>query len=147
MPFSYGDLQAEMDMINRAYIDVMTAGDAKGPGVHVPDPDLQHHARLSVGQRQRAAPVHNDREIRPAVLSENFLNSEMKPNMIRSVCCRLQLDLRELLKRGNGSISARPSRRVRWAWSRSTSRAWVTCIAMMRPACWTGSTNCCTSRA
>ena len=49
MPFTYGDLQPEMDMINRAYIEVMTDGRREGPRVHVPDPDVQHHAGLRLG--------------------------------------------------------------------------------------------------
>ena len=44
MPFTYGELQAEMDMINRAYIEVMLKGRCEGTRVHVPDSDLQHHA-------------------------------------------------------------------------------------------------------
>ncbi len=52
MPFAYGDLQAEMDMINRAYIEVMTAGDAKGRVFTFPDPDLQHHAGLRLGSSE-----------------------------------------------------------------------------------------------
>ena len=101
MPFSYGDLQAEMDMINRAYIDVMTAGDAKGRVFTFPIPtynitpdfpwDSDNAQRLFAMTAKYGLPYF-----------QNFLNSEMKPNMIRSMCCRLQLDLRELLKRGNG---------------------------------------------
>jgi ribonucleoside-triphosphate reductase len=101
MPFAYGDLQAEMDMINRAYIDVMTAGDAKGrvftfpiPTYNItPDFDWDHPntEALFAMTAKYGLPYF-----------QNFLNSELKPNMIRSMCCRLQLDLRELLKRGNG---------------------------------------------
>jgi ribonucleoside-triphosphate reductase len=101
MPFAYGDLQAEMDMINRAYIEVMTAGDAKGrvftfpiPTYNItPDFDWDHPntTALFAMTAKYGLPYF-----------QNFINSELKPNMIRSMCCRLQLDLRELLKRGNG---------------------------------------------
>jgi ribonucleoside-triphosphate reductase (formate) len=101
MPFSYGELQAEMDMINRAYIEVMMAGDAKGRVFTFPiptyniTPDFDWHnpnAELLFEMTARYGLPY----------FQNFINSELKPNMIRSMCCRLQLDLRELLKRGNG---------------------------------------------
>ncbi len=101
MPFAYGELQAEMDLINRAYIEVMTEGDAKGrvftfpiPTYNItPDFDWDHPncEALFTMTAKYGLPYF-----------QNFLNSELKPNMIRSMCCRLQLDLRELLKRGNG---------------------------------------------
>ena len=101
MPFTYGDLQVEMDMINRAYIEVMTAGDAKGRVFTFPIPtynitpdfpwESENAERLFEMTAKYGLPYF-----------QNFLNSELKPNMIRSMCCRLQLDLRELLKRGNG---------------------------------------------
>ncbi|MRV71817.1 ribonucleoside triphosphate reductase [Duganella sp. FT92W] len=101
MPFTYGDLQVEMDMINRAYIDVMMAGDAKGRAFTFPIPtynitpdfdwDSPNAQRLFDMTARYGLPYF-----------QNFINSELKPNMIRSMCCRLQLDLRELLKRGNG---------------------------------------------
>ena len=101
MPFSYGELQVEMDMINRAYIEIMMAGDAKGRVFTFPIPtyniteDFDWHSenagRLFEMTARYGLPYF-----------QNFINSELKPNMIRSMCCRLQLDLRELLKRGNG---------------------------------------------
>ncbi|MGG1945354.1 ribonucleoside triphosphate reductase [Trinickia sp. NRRL B-1857] len=101
MDFCYGDLQAEMDMINQAYIEVMQAGDAKGRVFTFPIPtynitsdfewDSPNATRLFEMTARYGLPYF-----------QNFINSELKPNMIRSMCCRLQLDLRELLKRGNG---------------------------------------------
>ena len=101
MACTYGDLQAEMDMINRAYIEVMTAGDAKGRVFTFPIPtynitpdfpwESENAGRLFEMTAKYGLPYF-----------QNFLNSELQPNMIRSMCCRLQLDLRELLKRGNG---------------------------------------------
>ena len=101
MPFAYGELQAEMDMINQAYIDVMMQGDAKGRAFTFPIPtynitrdfdwDHPNTERLFEMTAKYGLPYF-----------QNFLNSDLQPNMIRSMCCRLQLDLRELLKRGNG---------------------------------------------
>jgi ribonucleoside-triphosphate reductase (formate) len=101
MPFTYGELQAEMDLINRAYIETMTAGDAKGRVFTFPIPtynitpdfawDHPNTEALFVMTAKYGLPYF-----------QNFINSELKPNLIRSMCCRLQLDLRELLKRGNG---------------------------------------------
>lgn len=101
MPFTYGDCKREMDMINRAYIEVMTKGDAKGRVFTFPIPtynitpdfdwDSENADLLFAMTAKYGLPYF-----------QNFINSELKPNMIRSMCCRLQLDLRELLKRGNG---------------------------------------------
>ncbi len=99
--FCYGELQAEMDMINRAYIEVMTQGDAKGRVFTFPIPtynitpdfpwESENAERLFAMTAKYGLPYF-----------QNFINSELRPNQIRSMCCRLQLDLRELLKRGNG---------------------------------------------
>lgn len=101
MPFTYGDCKREMEMINRAYIEVMTKGDAKGRVFTFPIPtynitpdfdwDSENADLLFAMTAKYGLPYF-----------QNFINSELKPNMIRSMCCRLQLDLRELLKRGNG---------------------------------------------
>jgi len=101
MPFTYGELQHEMDLINRAYIEVMSAGDAKGRVFTFPIPtynitpdfpwESENAERLFEMTAKYGLPYF-----------QNFLNSELEPNMVRSMCCRLQLDLRELLKRGNG---------------------------------------------
>lgn len=99
--FTYGDLQAEMDMINRAYMEVMTEGDADGRVFTFPIPtynitkdfpwESENADRLFAMTAKYGLPYF-----------QNFINSELDPGMIRSMCCRLQLDLRELLKRGNG---------------------------------------------
>jgi ribonucleoside-triphosphate reductase len=99
--FAYGELQAEMDLINRAYMEVMTEGDAKGRVFTFPIPtynitkdfpwESENADRLFAMTAKYGLPYF-----------QNFLNSELSPNMVRSMCCRLQLDLTELLKRGNG---------------------------------------------
>ncbi|OKL48653.1 ribonucleoside triphosphate reductase [Boudabousia marimammalium] len=99
--FTYGELQEEMDMINRAFMEVMTAGDMDGRVFTFPIPtynitkdfdwDSPNSDRLFEMTAKYGLPYF-----------QNFINSELDPGMIRSMCCRLQLDLRELLKRGNG---------------------------------------------
>ena len=99
--FTYGELQAEMDLINQAYIEVMTDGDASGRVFTFPIPtynitedfdwDSPNAELLFEMTAKYGLPYF-----------QNFINSELSPNMVRSMCCRLQLDLRELLKRGNG---------------------------------------------
>ncbi|HCE07305.1 MAG TPA: ribonucleoside triphosphate reductase, partial [Oxalobacteraceae bacterium] len=101
MPFTYGDLQTEMDMINRAYIEVMMAGDAKGRVFTFPIPT--YNITEDFAWHSPNADLLFEMTARYGLpYFQNFINSELKPNMIRSMCCRLQLDLRELLKRGNG---------------------------------------------
>lgn len=101
MPFNYGELQTEMDMINRAYIEIMMQGDEKGRVFTFPIPtyniteDFDWHSPNAELMFEMTAKYG-------LPYFQNFINSELKPNMIRSMCCRLQLDLRELLKRGNG---------------------------------------------
>ncbi|MFZ3285229.1 MAG: ribonucleoside triphosphate reductase [Telluria sp.] len=101
MPFTYGQLQAEMDMINRAYIEVMMAGDAKGRVFTFPIPTYNITEDF-VWDSPNADLLFEMTARYGLPYFQNFINSELKPNMIRSMCCRLQLDLRELLKRGNG---------------------------------------------
>lgn len=100
-PFTYGDLQEEMDVINRAFIEVMTAGDANGRAFTFPIPtynmtrdfdwEAPNVTRLFAMTAKYGLPYF-----------QNFINSDLNPGDVRSMCCRLQLDLRELLSRGNG---------------------------------------------
>ncbi len=101
MPFAYGDLQVEMDLINRAYIDVMTTGDAKGRVFTFPIPTY-NITKDFPWESENAAALFDMTAKYGLPYFQNFINSELEPNMVRSMCCRLQLDLRELLKRGNG---------------------------------------------
>ncbi len=101
MPFCYGDLQAEMDMINKAYIEVMMAGDARGRVFTFPIPTYNITPEFD-WQSANADLLFEMTAKYGLPYFQNFINSELSPNMIRSMCCRLQLDLRELLKRGNG---------------------------------------------
>ncbi len=101
MPFRYGELQAEMDMINRAYIEVMTAGDVKGRVFTFPIPTY-NMTRDFPWEHPNADLLFDMTAKYGLPYFQNFINSDLQPNMVRSMCCRLQLDLRELLKRGNG---------------------------------------------
>ena len=101
MDFCYGDLQPEMDLINRAFLAVLAEGDSDGRPFTFPIPtynitkdfdwDSPNTEALFDMTAQYGLPYF-----------QNFINSDLDPGMIRSMCCRLQLDLRELLKRGNG---------------------------------------------
>lgn len=100
-PFTYGELQLEMDLLNRAYLEVMEAGDRQGRVFTFPIPtynitpdfdwESDNAERLFALTAKFGLPYF-----------QNFLNSDLEPHMVRSMCCRLQLDLTELLKRGNG---------------------------------------------
>jgi anaerobic ribonucleoside-triphosphate reductase len=101
MDFTYGDLQAEMDMINRAYIDVMTTGDAAGRVFTFPIPT--YNITKDFDWDSPNADLLFEMTAKYGLpYFQNFINSDLEPHMVRSMCCRLQLDLRELLKRGNG---------------------------------------------
>ena len=99
--FTYGDLQEEMDMINRAFLEVMGEGDAKGRPFTFPIPtynitnafpwDSPNTEYLFEMTAKYGLPYF-----------ANYLTSDMKPSDVRSMCCRLRLDLTELKKRGGG---------------------------------------------
>jgi len=101
MDFTYGDCQAEMDRINQAFIEQMLVGDAHGRGFAYPIPtynltkDFQWdtpNAQLLFEMTAKYGTPY----------FQNFLNSDLDPSDVRSMCCRLQLDKRELRKRGGG---------------------------------------------
>ena len=99
--FTYGDCQAEMDLINRVFIELMLSGDADGRGFQYPIPtynvtkdfdwDTQNARLLFEMTAKYGTPYF-----------QNFINSDLDPGDVRSMCCRLQLDKRELRKRGGG---------------------------------------------
>jgi anaerobic ribonucleoside-triphosphate reductase len=99
--FTYGDLAVEMAVINRAYIEVMTGGDASGRVFTFPIPTYNITVDFD-WESENADRLFEMTAKYGTPYFQNFINSELKPNQIRSMCCRLQLDLRELLKRGNG---------------------------------------------
>ena len=101
MPFTYGELQAEMDLINRAFIEVMTEGDARGRVFTFPIPTY-NITRDFPWEAPNTTLLFEMTAKYGLPYFQNFVSSDLEPGMVRSMCCRLQLDLRELLKRGNG---------------------------------------------
>jgi len=101
MSFRYGELQPEMDLINRAFIEVMCAGDTKGRLFTFPIPTYNITSDFDWDHSNTEALFDMTAKYGLPYF-QNFINSELQPGMVRSMCCRLQLDLRELLKRGNG---------------------------------------------
>ncbi|MEQ6896385.1 ribonucleoside triphosphate reductase [Microbacterium sp. KR10-403] len=100
-PFSYGELTDEMGVINRAFIEVMSGGDAAGRAFTFPIPTYNITRGFDWdGPNVEALFAMTAKYGLPYF--QNFVNSDLDPHMIRSMCCRLQLDVTELLKRGNG---------------------------------------------
>lgn len=99
--FCYGELGREMDMINRAFLRVMARGDALQRVFTFPIPTYNITEDFP-WESDTAQLLFEVTAKYGLPYFQNFLNSELRPNMVRSMCCRLQLDLRELLKRGNG---------------------------------------------
>lgn len=102
MDFTYGDCKAEMDMVNKAFIEIMIEGDAHGRGFQYPIPTY------SITKDFDWAPTENNRLLFEMTAKygtpyfSNYVNSDMQPSDIRSMCCRLRLDLRELRKKSGG---------------------------------------------
>jgi ribonucleoside-triphosphate reductase len=102
MPFKYKDLKPEMDMINRAFIETMIEGDANGRGFQYPIPTY------SITKDFDWSDTLNNRLLFEMTAKygtpyfSNYVNSDMEPSDVRSMCCRLRLDLRELRKKSGG---------------------------------------------
>ena len=99
--FTYGDLREEMHMINKAYIEVMMQGDIKGRPFTFPIPTYNMTPDFP-WEDENTELLFEMTAKYGLPYFQNFINSVLKPGQIRSMCCRLQLDLRELLARGNG---------------------------------------------
>lgn len=100
-PFTYADLQDEMDMINRAFLEVMTRGDAKGRIFTFPIPT--YNITPDFNWDGPNSELLFDLTAKYGLpYFQNFISSDLSPDDVRSMCCRLQLDLRELRKRGGG---------------------------------------------
>ncbi|MBN1617946.1 ribonucleoside triphosphate reductase [Candidatus Dojkabacteria bacterium] len=103
----YGDFQKEMDMFNKAFAEVMLQGDAGGNLFPFPIPTYNITSEFDWNN-----PVYNPIWEMTAKYGipyfANFVNSDMKPDDVRSMCCRLQIDNRELRKRGGGLFGAHP---------------------------------------
>ena len=99
--FTYGDLQPEMDMINKAFLEVMTEGDAQGRPFTFPIPTYNITDDFP-WDHPNVKPLFDLAAKYGIPNFQNFLNSDLNPTDVRSMCCRLRLDVRELLKRGGG---------------------------------------------
>ena len=99
--FTYGELQEEMHMINKAYMEVMMKGDIKGRPFTFPIPTYNMTPDFP-WEDENTELLFEMTAKYGLPYFQNFINSVLKPGQIRSMCCRLQLDLRELLARGNG---------------------------------------------
>jgi len=104
---TYGDFQEEMNMLNRAFAEVMLEGDAKGRVFTFPIPTY-NITREFDWDNPVLAPVWQMTAKYGIPYFSNFINSDMKPEDARSMCCRLRLDNRELRKRGGGLFGANP---------------------------------------
>lgn len=101
LKMTYGDFQKEMDMINRAFMEVMTEGDKDGRIFTFPIPTYNITDAFDWNHPNVEYLFKMELKYGNAYFA-NYCNSDLKPTDIRSMCCRLRLDLRELLKRGNG---------------------------------------------
>ncbi len=104
---TYEDFQAEMDMLNRAFAEVMIEGDAAGRVFTFPIPTYNISPDFEWENPQYEAIWRMTGKYGIPYFS-NFVNSDMSPEDARSMCCRLRLDNRELLKRGGGLFGANP---------------------------------------
>lgn len=99
--YTFGELQEEMDIINRAFIEVMTTGDRKGRTFTFPIPTY-NIGKDFAWDDPKNIPLFEMTAKYGTPYFQNFINSDLKPGDVRSMCCRLQLDLTELRKRGGG---------------------------------------------
>jgi ribonucleoside-triphosphate reductase len=106
-PETYAEFQPEMDAINRAFAEVMMEGDAKGRVFTFPIPTYNLTADFD-WENPNLEPVWRMTGKYGIPYFSNFINSDMSPEDARSMCCRLRLDNRELLKRGGGLFGANP---------------------------------------
>jgi len=106
-PETYGEFQAEMDLVNRAFAEVMMEGDAKGRVFTFPIPTYNLTADFD-WDNPNLEPLWRMTGKYGIPYFSNFINSDMSPEDARSMCCRLRLDNRELLKRGGGLFGANP---------------------------------------
>ena len=102
MDFTYGDCKAEMDMVNRAFIEIMIEGDANGRGFQYPIPTYSITKDFDWSETENNKHLFEMTAKYGTPYFSNYINSDMNPSDVRSMCCRLRLDLRELRKKGGG---------------------------------------------
>ena len=102
MNFTYGDCQKEMDMVNKAFIEIMIEGDANGRGFQYPIPTYSITKDFSWEETENNKLLFEMTAKYGTPYFSNYINSDMEPSDVRSMCCRLRLDLRELRKKSGG---------------------------------------------
>ena len=102
MDFKYKDCQAEMDIINKAFIEVMIEGDANGRGFQYPIPTYSITRDFDWSDKENNRLLFEMTSKYGTPYFSNYINSDMEPSDVRSMCCRLRLDLRELRKKSGG---------------------------------------------
>ena len=102
MPFKYKDCQKEMDLINRAFIEIMIEGDANGRGFQYPIPTYSITKDFDWKETENNKLLFEMTAKYGTPYFSNYVNSDMEPSDVRSMCCRLRLDLRELRKKSGG---------------------------------------------
>lgn len=103
--YTYGDFQNEMDMINKAFLEIMLEGDANGRGFQYPIPTYNITKEFN-WDSENAKLLFEITAKYGTPYFQNFINSDLNPSDVRSMCCRLQLDKRELRKKGGGLFGA-----------------------------------------
>jgi len=102
LDFTYGDCQKEMDMVNKAFIEIMTEGDADGRGFQYPIPTYSITRDFDWSETENNRLLFEMTAKYGTPYFSNYINSDMEPSDVRSMCCRLRLDLRELRKKSGG---------------------------------------------
>jgi len=102
MDFTYGDCKAEMDMVNKAFIECMIKGDANGRGFQYPIPTYSITRDFDWSDTENNRLLFEMTAKYGTPYFSNYINSDMEPSDVRSMCCRLRLDLRELRKKSGG---------------------------------------------
>ncbi len=102
MPFTYGDCKKEMDMVNKAFIEIMIEGDANGRGFQYPIPTYSITRDFDWSETENNKLLFEMTAKYGTPYFSNYINSDMEPSDVRSMCCRLRLDLRELRKKSGG---------------------------------------------
>ena len=100
--FTYGDCKEEMDMINRAFLEIMIEGDANGRGFQYPIPTYSITKDFDWSETINNKLLFEMTSKYGTPYFSNYINSDMEPSDVRSMCCRLRLDLRELRKKSGG---------------------------------------------
>ena len=102
MDFTYGDCKKEMDMVNKAFIEIMIEGDAHGRGFQYPIPTYSITSDFDWSDTENNRLLFEMTAKYGTPYFSNYINSDMEPSDVRSMCCRLRLDLRELRKKSGG---------------------------------------------